>query len=139
MLLNDALSLMTCSSQKLSTMCSTHSDKFVLPPFRSVCINYQFCSWFMNNFSEIFKRLRNTLEEFLVSFGENFCLCLYKTQFIPSSVVLDIVIDFSLPPLSDFFLAYHLHVHFLVLDSVTTLEIVILGSVTTGNGTNVAI
>ena len=74
-----------------------------------------------------------------MSFGEKFCLCLYETQFIPSSVVLDIVINLSIPQLSDFFLAYHLHVHFFILDLVTTLEIVVPSSVTTDNGTNVAI
>ena len=74
-----------------------------------------------------------------MSFSEKFCLFLYETQFIPSSIVLDIVIDLSFPPLSDFFLTHHLHVHFLVLDLVTTVKIVVPGSVTTGNGTNVVI
>ena len=74
-----------------------------------------------------------------MSFGENFCLCLYETQFILSSVVLDIIIDLSLPPFYDLLLAYHLHVYFLILDFITTIEIVVPGSVTTDNETNVAI
>ena len=72
-----------------------------------------------------------------MSFGKEFCLCLNETQFILPSVILDVIINLPLPPLSDFFFTYHLHV--LELDSVTTLKIVEPGSVTTGNGTNVAI
>ena len=57
MLSYNVLSSIACSSQKLSIMFSTHSDKFVLPPFVSLCNNCRFFSLLMNSFLEIFQTL----------------------------------------------------------------------------------
>ena len=73
-----------------------------------------------------------------MSFGKEFCLCLNETQFISLSVVLDVVINLPLLPLSDSS-SLIIYMCISVLDSVTILEIIKPGSVATGNGTNVAI
>ena len=108
MLSYNVLLSIACSLQNLSIIFLNHSNRFVLPPFQSVCINCRFFCWFMNIFSEIFE----VLEEFLVSFGEKFCLCLNETQFIFPCVILYIIVNLPLPPLSDVFFTYHLHVLF---------------------------
>lgn len=53
----EALSPITYSSQKSSTICSSHFDKIVLPPFQSMCINCWCYIWLMNNFAIIFELL----------------------------------------------------------------------------------
>ena len=53
---------------------------------------------------------RVTREEFFVSFSKEFCLCLNEAQFISPCVILYIIVNLPLPPLSDVFFTYHLHV-----------------------------
>jgi len=93
------------SSQNSWQIVSTHSDRFVRPPlinFLSSFASSGSTGFLMHTVEELLEFLRNGFKKLLVGFSKESCTGLREGKAISARIVLDVVRDLSIPPLSDF-------------------------------------
>ena len=94
------------SSQNSWQIVSTHSDRFVRPPLINLFSSFASsgsAGFLMHAVEELLEFLRNGFKKLLVGFSKESCTGLCEGKAISARVVLDVVRNLSIPPLSDFF------------------------------------
>ena len=94
------------SSQNSWQIVSTHSDRFVRPPLINLFSSFASsgsAGFLMHAVEELLEFLRNGFKKLLVGFSKESCAGLRDSKTIATHVVLDVVLDLSVPPLSNFF------------------------------------
>ena len=104
---------------KVFTYVSIDSYRFILPPLCILCIDslsFWASNLFMNNVDEFLYFIGNDFYDLFMRFDEEILFVLCNCQLVSYSLILDIMRDFSIPTLSNFFLGDHLcrHNHLLI-------------------------